>query len=430
MAVGRSDSLQELITILETMFGETIIGTDINLVKHLFYYLKADDVEFPFDYDGQRFFAVIEDIAETSVNLRIPGATQGLTLRAKISFEIMNILYQFEVIILEFLEDSIIQIRIPSELQAASFRKNVRVAVDDLFMNYVILFRSLSGGGREIGRNIQVEQRFNNLMREIKKDNPDLRLINIMISEYISTVSKEYDVVFFSQDKEESFLQSFIKRHDRPVYIPDTSLIINYIRENESDDSGAGVDNYREEYIRMVLENGQDYADKFFRELQKKEIREFVISYLILPIRLFNDVIGYIRVYTSAMDRYSITPSQVGYLIELSEIFSYSMTKIFIREDNYRNTKAGTRVVDISINGLLFEIEEERIFQYLKKHNIIKIFIPVSERVLILRGEVVRYIVVEDGKYHLGVNFFDSNPDDMLILQKYIFMKTRKVLSE
>ncbi|MCG6194310.1 DUF1577 domain-containing protein [Leptospira sp. FAT2] len=426
MAVGRSDSLQELITILETMFGETIIGTDINLVKHLFYYLKADDVEFPFDYDGQRFFAIVEDIEETSVKLRIPGATQGLTLRAKISFEIMNILYQFEVVILEFLDDSIIQIRIPSELQAASFRKNVRVAVDDLFMNYVILFRSLTGGGREIGRNIQVEQRFNNLMREIKKDNPDLRLINIMISEYISTVSREYEIVFFSQDREETFLDSFIKRNDRPVFIPDTSLIINYIKENAT----SPVGNYREEYIRMVLESGQDYADKFFRELQKKEIREFVISYLVLPIRLFNDVIGYIRVYTSAMDRYSITPSQVGYLIELSEIFSYSMTKIFIREDNYRNAKAGTRVVDISINGLLFEIDERRIFQYLKKHNIIKIFIPVSERTLILRGEVVRYITVEEGKYHLGVNFFDSNPDDMLILQKYIFTRTRKILSE
>ncbi|MCL8267931.1 DUF1577 domain-containing protein [Leptospira weilii] len=428
MAVGRSDSLQELITILETMFGETIIGTDINLVKHLFYYLKADGVEFQFDYDGQRFFAIVENIEETTVDLRIPGATQGLTLRAKISFEIMNILYQFEVVILEFLEESIVQIRIPSELQAASFRKNIRVAVDDLFMNYVILFRSLSGGGREIGRNIQVEQRFNNLMREIKKDNPDLRLVNIIISEYISNVSKGYEVVFFSQNREETFLDSFIRRNDRPLFIPDTSLIINYIRENEDSESIAG--NYREEYIRMVLENGQDYADKFFRELQKKEIREFVISYLVLPIRLFNDVVGYVRVYTSAMDRYSITPSQVGYLIELTEIFSYSMTKIFIREDNFRHTKAGTRVVDISINGLLFEIEEKRIFQYLKKHNIIKMFVPVSEKTLILRGEVVRYIVVEDGKYHLGVNFFDSNPDDMLILQKYIFMRMGRVLSE
>ncbi|ALO26730.1 MULTISPECIES: DUF1577 domain-containing protein [Leptospira] len=428
MAVGRSDSLQELITILETMFGETIIGTDINLVKHLFYYLKADEVEFPFDYDGQRFFAIVENIEETTVNLRIPGATQGLTLRAKISFEIMNILYQFEVVILEFLEGTIVQVRIPSELQAASFRKNVRVAVDDLFMNYVILFRSLSGGGREIGRNIQVEQKFNNLMREIKKDNPDLRLVNIIISEYISNVSKGYEVVFFSQNREETFLDSFIRRNDRPLFIPDTSLIINYIRENE--DSESIVGNYREEYIRMVLENGQDYADQFFRELQKKEIREFVISYLVLPIRLFNDVVGYVRVYTSAMDRYSITPSQVGYLIELTEIFSYSMTKIFIREDNYRHTKAGTRVVDISINGLLFEIEEKRIFHYLKKHNIIKMFVPISEKMLILRGEVVRYIVVEDGKYHLGVNFFDSNPDDMLILQKYIFTRTRRVLSE
>ncbi|WP_082281048.1 DUF1577 domain-containing protein [Leptospira kirschneri] len=425
MAVGRSDSLQELITILETMFGETIIGTDINLVKHLFYYLKADDVEFPFDYDGQRFFAVVENIEETNVNLRISGATQGLTLRAKISFEIMNILYQFEVIILEFMEDSIVQIRIPSELQAASFRKNVRVAVDDLFMNYVILFRSLSGGGREIGRNIQVEQRFNSLMREIKKDNSDLRLINIIISEYITNVSKEYEIVFFSQDREKTFLDSFVRRRDRPVFIPDTSLIINYIREDEQI-----VGNYREEYMRMVLENGQDYADNFFRELQKKEIREFVISYIVLPIRLFNDVVGYIRVYTSAMDRFSITPFQVGYLIELAEIFSYSITKIFIRENNYGNAKSGTRVVDISINGLLFEIEEKRIFQYLKKHNIIKMFIPVSEKILILRGEVVRYIAVDEERFHLGVNFFDSNPDDMLILQKYIFTRTRRILSE
>lgn len=428
MAVGRSDSLQELITILETMFGETIIGTDINLVKHLFYYLKADEVEFPFDYDGQRFFAVVENIEETTVNLRISGATQGLTLRAKISFEIMNILYQFEVIILEFMEDSIVQIRIPSELQAASFRKNVRVDVDDLFMNYVILFRSLSGGGREIGRNIQVEQRFNSLMREIKKDNPDLRLMNIIISEYISNISREYEIVFFSQHREETFLDSFVRRHDRPVFIPDTSLIINYIREDDGSELIGG--NYREEYMRMVLENGQDYADNFFRELQKKEIREFVISYIVLPIRLFNDVVGYIRVYTSAMDRFSITPFQVGYLIELAEIFSYSITKIFIRENNYGNAKSGTRVVDISINGLLFEIEEKRIFQYLKKHNIIKIFIPVSEKILILRGEVVRYIVVDEDRYHLGVNFFDSNPDDMLILQKYIFTRTRRILSE
>lgn len=233
---------------------------------------------------------------------------------------------------------------------------------------------------------------------------------------------------FFSQHREETFLDSFVRRHDRPVFIPDTSLIINYIREDDGSESIGG--NYREEYMRMVLENGQDYADNFFRELQKKEIREFVISYIVLPIRLFNDVVGYIRVYTSAMDRFSITPFQVGYLIELAEIFSYSITKIFIRENNYGNAKSGTRVVDISINGLLFEIEEKRIFQYLKKHNIIKIFIPVSEKILILRGEVVRYIVVDEDRYHLGVNFFDSNPDDMLILQKYIFTRTRRILSE
>ncbi|TGK06629.1 PilZ domain-containing protein [Leptospira semungkisensis] len=425
MAVGRSDTLQELITILETMFGETIIGSDINLVKHLFYSLKADQREFPFDYEGDKLNSIVEEVGEDTLILYVPYLQPKGILRAKISFEILNILYQFEVVLLDFWEDHV-RIKIPSELQAAAFRKNIRVAVDDLFMNYVILYRSLSGGERELGKNLSVEQRFFHLMKEIKKDNPSLKLINLMATEYILGVSKDFEIVFFGPGKEEGFLTKFIRKYNRSVYVPDCSLIMNYIGEEKD----PFLDNFRDEYLHLVKTQSQAKADEFFRELQKAEIRDFMISYVVTPIRLFNDPIGYIRVYTTAMDKFSIVQQQALYIEELGEILTYALTKVYIRQDNFRNEEAVTRILDISMNGLLYEIEDARTFQYLKKHNIIKMFVPIQERELVLRGEVVRFLELPNGKFHLGVNFFDSNPDDMVYLQNYIFSKKLKILSE
>lgn len=425
MAVGRSDTLQELITILETMFGETIIGSDINLVKHLFYSLKADQREFPFDYEGEKLNAVVEEVGEDTLILYVPYLQPKGILRAKISFEILNILYQFEVVLLDFWEDHV-RIKIPSELQAAAFRKNLRVAVDDLFMNYVILYRSLSGGERELGKNLSVEQKFFHLMKEIKKDNPSLKLINLMATEYILGVSKDYEIVFFGPGRKEDFLGTLMKRYNRSVYVTDCSLIMSYIGEEKD----PYLDNFRDEYLRLVQTQGQAKADEFFRELQKEEVRNFMISYIVTPIRLFNDPIGYIRVFSTAMDKFSIVQQQALYIEELGEILTYALTKVYIRQDNFRNEKAVTRILDVSMNGLLFEIEDERTFKYLKKHNIIKMFVPIMERELVLRGEVVRFLEVGEGRFQLGVNFFDSNPDDMVFLQNYIFGKKMKVLFE
>lgn len=425
MAVGRSDSLQELITILETMFGETIIGSDINLVKHLFYSLKADQREFPFDYEGEKFSAVVEEVSEDTLTLLVPYVQSKGILRAKISFEILNILYQFEVVILQFWEDHV-RIKIPAELQAAAFRKNLRVAVDDLFMNYVILYRSLSGGERELGKNLYVEQRFFHLMKEIKKDNPSLKLINLMATDYIMTVSRDYEIVLYGTGRDGGFIGRFMKEHNCTVYIPDCSLIMNYIGEEKEE----SLENFREEYLGMVQALGQAKADAFFRDMQKDEVRNFMISYVATPVRLFNDVIGHIRVYSTAMDKFSIARQQALYIQELGEILTYAFTKVYIRQENYKMAKAATKILDISMNGLLFEIEEKRTFEYLKKHNIIKMFVPIAERDLILRGEVVRFMEMSEGRYHLGVNFFDSNPDDMVFLQDYIFSKKLKILSE
>ena len=84
MAIGRTDTMQELITILESYFEETIIGSDVNIVKHLFYYLKADNREFEFIYEEEPLIAAVEDIQTSTVMLTIPDFVEKGSRRARV----------------------------------------------------------------------------------------------------------------------------------------------------------------------------------------------------------------------------------------------------------------------------------------------------------------------------------------------------------
>lgn len=429
MAIGRSDSLQDLITILESIYSETIIGSDINLVKHLFYYLKADDREFDFIYEEKVNLAIVEDILNDTVQLSVPNFQQTGHLRGRIRFEIMNILYQFEVIIIEIRHDSIL-IKIPTELQSMQLRQSKRLLVDDLFMNFIILFRSLAGGTRSVGKNLYAERRFPFLMKEIRKDKPNLKLINIMITDYIKSVSKDFEIVIYKKNEEldpfEKFIRNAILNTNKSIYISDCNKLERYIEPYEDE----VLTNLSSEFHKLIESTSELESLSFFESLQKKENREFYVSYIYSALRIYDQVVGYIKVYTTAMDRFSITNPQAIFIHELSEIGNYAITKVTIQITSYETYSHTTKVIDISMDGLLFEVQNKKLFNYLKHHNIVKMNIPLDNQIeLSLRGEIVRFIERENS-FFLGVNFFDSNPDDMLHLESYLYEKSMNAISE
>lgn len=427
MAVGRSDILHELVLLLESESKDTILGSDINIVRHLFYYLKADNREFEFIYEEKIYMAEVKEIVNGSVLLNIPDFVDEGIRRAVIRFEIMNVLYQFDLIIQD-IRESIIKIKIPTELQSVQLRQNKRIPVDDLFMSFIILFRSLAGGTREVGKNIYAESRFSHLMREIRKDKPNLKLIIIMLNDYIRKVSNDYDIIIFKKNEKlsaiETMVRNILSSENKSLYIKDTTNLVNYYEYFEDN----FLCNFHSEYNKLSIALSEEEIKEYFEGVQKKEIREFLISYVYSPIKIYDEVVGYIKVYTTAMDKYSITQSQATYIHELSEIINYAITKVAIQISSYSEYKHSTKIIDISMTGLLFEIHNQKLFNYLKRHNVIKMNIPLpSGKTLVIRGVIVRYQEAED-RFLLGVNFFDSNPDDMLYLSNYLYEKSTLVL--
>jgi len=167
--------------------------------------------------------------------------------------------------------------------------------------------------------------------------------------------------------------------------------------------------------------------------MQKAELRNFMVSYIISPLTLFDKVIGHIKVFTTAMDKHILTPYHAEFIHEMTEIASYGFTKLSIRGNNFNTLYTNTKVVDISVSGLLFEISDENLFLYLKKHNAIKMYIPIGKNTLSISGEIIRFFKIEDESepiYRMGVIFFNSSPDDLYHLENYIYEKRGNVLSE
>jgi hypothetical protein len=428
MAVGRTDSMQELITMMESIYGETIIGSDINLIKHLFYYLKFESTEFIFEYEDRYMTVIVNDVHQDFVELNVLGFEESMTRRAKIKFEVVNVLYVFEVII-EEVKGSYVTIKIPSELQAAEMRKYRRVAVDDLFMDFIILFKSFRGGISMSGDNIHAEQQFTNLFREIRNDTPDLKLINLILTDYLSKMAKEYEIVIYQPSDEYGVLRELFSIDTRSLFMADCADIENYIRDYKNNSYRS----YYDLYLLKSKEMGDFKALKFFEKIQKNEVRNFFVSYIIAPMTLFDNVIGHVKIYTTAFEKQTLNYRQADSINEMMEIASYGLTKIAIRGNNFNSLYTNTRIIDISISGLLFEITDRNLFNYLKKHNSIKMNIPIGNHFLNLSGNIVRFAETErdfEPAYRLGVNFFNSSPGDMRILETYIHEKRGNVLSE
>ncbi|MBN8221307.1 MAG: PilZ domain-containing protein, partial [Spirochaetes bacterium] len=164
---------------------------------------------------------------------------------------------------------------------------------------------------------------------------------------------------------------------------------------------------------------GDTAALKYIEEIRKADARNFIVSYLMSPVTLFGAMQGYVRVETNQFDKKYINPTQAVDLHRLMELFSYAMSKTRIRSSHFDPSSVETRVVNISLSGLLLEFSDEAIFRYLMQHRRIKMLIPVMGDDLELYGEIVRFSQ-RGGFYYLGVLFFKSKPGDMIRLERFI----------
>lgn len=382
-------------------------------ILNILYYLKAKYTRIHFRYSGYVYIAHCEQIDQHEVLLTAHGFQETQERRAVLQFEAYNRYYMSQVLVLRTNENGI-YIQFPAQLLFLQRRRHIRLRFDDLFMRFTILYSPI-GHTRLDEKNL--ESRFPYVMQEIAREDVSLQTMYRMLVSEIQAISGDFEIVFFSARDEEqlSLAEKIVKEQGRSFYIEDTMRVLSYT----SPHSHVNLTNLSGIFEERAAKEGDAVALRFVEEIRKADARNFIVSYLMSPLSLFSEIKGYVRVETNQFDKKYINAAQAVDLHRLMELFSYAMSKARIRSSHFDPSSVETRVVNISLSGLLLEFSDEAIFRYLMQHRRIKMLIPVMGDDLELFGEIVRF-TQRGGFYYLGVLFFKSKPGDMIRLEKFI----------
>lgn len=411
---------ESLIAMMQRVLGsnsddfteDTILGSDINRIRHLFYNLETEGRTFLVQYGVEIFKARVTDVSAMHARLDIPGMEQEMARRCRIKFEIANILYEFEVPIDEFFEEGCL-IRIPAFLQSTARRGDRRLYVDDMFMRFIIIYNPLFG---KRGTGQFIEARYPNIVNELKKDEPDLHMINRVLTQELHKISPNYEIVFYTEKTKRGIMESLVEQSQKTLFISNTSNLESYFTSYMP----GGMINYHAEYTHMMRYGDEEDAAREFESIRQQDTHNFMTAYTCAPLMIFDEVVGHVFLNSTVFDRLPLDADSAMQVDLLVRLLNYAMSKTVIARSYFRHTYS--RIVNISRSGLLFELNNRIIFDYLTFHDRLKMVFNIRHHQLAMRGTISRFFPWADG-YNIGVEFFDAGPDDFKVMENFIYTR-------
>lgn len=399
---------------LREVFADGVVEDNYYRIGNIFYFLKSKRTFLKFHYMDETYRSRILRIDEDKVTILCPGYAESVDRRAVLTFEALNRYYYAEALLLRS-EGDRIQVQFPQELKHLYRRLYSRVSFDDLFMRFINLYSAIFVSVTE-ERNL--ENKYPYFFQEIKEDTPSLRVMYQMLMSEIRQITPEFSITLFKDRDPASLhlIEKMVYYKKLSILIEDTSRLESYYQLSPK----VGISNLMDYHMSLEEKHGAEYAGEIFTKIQKDDLRNFTQSYFVTPITLFEKPIGYLRMETNIFDKFGISYIQAEEIKRLLEIFSYALTKIRIRNSHYDPNSIQTQVVNISMSGLLMEITDRVLFEYLKKNRRIKMLIPIMGEELEVYGEINRFYE-ENGFYYMGVLFFKTRPGDMVKLEEFLY---------
>ncbi len=383
-------------------------------VLNFMYFVKAKYIRINLIYSGYVYKSVVEHVTDRGLEIEVSQFRETTDRRIIITLEALNRYYIFETVLLAFSGD-IVTARIPEALRFQARRRHARIRFDDMFLRFIILYSSILDTREE---EKAMENRHPHFLQEVLKDSPSLNIVYQMFTREIQNITRDFSLHMFEKipESERSPAEKILAETGMPVLIQDTALLKSYIEPISS----RKVTNLHSYFETLKNEDGTYEALRKMEEIKKSDSRLFLVSYLMLPISAYGIPIGYIRLETNQFDKYYLSLSAAEELVVPASLFSYAITKIRIRNSHFDPGSVQTRIVNLSLTGLLMEMTDETLYYYLQTHRRIKMIIPVKGEEVEVFGEIIRYF--EEGTYYyLGVSFFSFRPGDMILLENYIY---------
>ncbi len=400
----------------------TILGTDINEIRHIFYYLKSNKIPVNVEYLIDQYTAFVVDIYDIFIKFHILGFEESSFRRLKIAFNFLNTYYQFEVNIYK-VEKEFVYIYAPNTIQYTSKRKFPRFYPDNLYAKLNVIFNNLF-------THREYEQIFFQLypkiIIEFQQEVPNLNIILRTLLNDLEKITPDFTIKILNLKeikKTENWLVRQMLSIKNSIYIENTDNLSSYFHPIPS----SILTNFERLQKNMLKTQNEEDVIKFFEEIQKRDIRDQKNSYVISPIIFFDEIIGYIYLETSYVERKRIFFDDAIKVAIISKILGYTLERILFYNSYYLEAK--TLVKNISISGILLKLDSKKIFEFLINNDQLKIELELENKTAGFLGFITRMFTTKENEYNIALEFYDFLDESFQLLENYIFklqMKDKK----
>ena len=349
-------------------------------ILNIFYLAKSNGINIIFWYSETYYRVRVIKVDVDNITFQVPNFQIQPQRMAVIYFEILNQYYHGTVRILKY-ENDYVTIASPEELKFFKDRIYKRVKFDDIFIRFNIEYSYLFDIK---GRELELQNQYPYFFAEIIQDQPSVKLLYSMLLTKMKEIGNNFSVemLYLRDPKTFTLFENILIKEKKTLIIEDVSKIESYIEPLPLEQL-TNLNNY---YKKRVHTIGEYNALLEIEELVREDSKSFLVSYLMAPIHIYDRVVGYVRINVDQFQKHWIHRLTAREFHTMCQIFSYGLTKIRVCNSYFNPNSNHTRILNLSVNGLLMEIFDKTLFEYSKKYKNLKIILPIGDQELTIFG--------------------------------------------
>jgi hypothetical protein len=390
------------------MAGKVILdyGEIISVLK----ICKMYSIRFIVYYDNNKVSGLLHDLSEYTLTLKVDFEIPPTVKAVDVSFEFNKEPYHFKGDVIKIFGKDV-TLLVPSQLEVWVPRKYERsFCYGKVFANINII-RDLPSSLRD--RIPSLPSQLALIYKELTKDSPNTALIMKMVDDELKRNFEISEISLHKQGQSLPLAVLIIVKYKKSLLIEDTLSQESYFKRYLADEV-ISISNFMTD-LGWSIEKMNEEVKKFINHFSNSDIKS--VAYV--PMSLFENVVGHIRVATSISKLGKvITLRDVFYIKSLADIVSESIAKykLFSLSNQEEFPLA---VHDISVGGAKIEIEQY-LAKFLEVGNKLKVNLKFYDgKKISVKGKVIR-IDVEDSKLFLAVEFVDLDKVDESILSSFV----------
>ena len=249
-------------------------------------------------------------------------------------------------------------------------------------------------------------------------DSSDLRGLMGEFEDKALEIASERGIVMFKDRLPESVEERLVASSGRCFYLPTATSGIP-----RSDPFAARTILTRDDFLAYFVESGlePDFAEDEVVRLERSRRNEGILSELIVPILFQDYAIGYAVIVNKQAGKPPMDLAAVERFSAFARVFSWSLKLHgYFKDAPKLDERYQTQVVDVSVGGLLFACDDQRLMQALREGTQVGVRLDAKRRAIEAAG-VIRRHHAGTGEAFFGIEFNVMAPEDFRFLFEYLY---------